>query len=350
LKEGVKAGEACWSQSLENDSRVGLYKQTFQFSSSIGHNYLTVNAENLPELAEAQQAPQIQPKEPTRIPKYSRDLHPKNLILSADDLREFFELLDEINTRAQEIEYTKLDLSTFDSPEHAKQRVLDVMPLEFNYLAGSGDSVQGLGVPRTDDRTFPDNLVSIFGSNAAYTERAINLRPLNTVEVFLCFEKPSLKLDFQTLPSNPTENRSIININGRDEDWVISTAERLQNFFKQRATTRPIIHGSGTYDYFVYLAFLPSLIWLFFKQGSAATVWLEQQSIFLNIVLGIYTLLLSLLIARFVFQYARWLFPPMEYYKRSRVGAFVHRSIAGVVGSTIFLGAIYDLVSRWLPI
>ena len=304
---------------------------------------MTVKTENLPELAETQSPAQIQPTETIRIPQYSRDLHPKNLILSADDLGEFFELLEEINNRAQDIEYSKLDLNTFESPEHAKHRVLEVMPLEFDYRAGSGDSVQGLGVPKTNDRTFPENLVSIFGSNAAYTERAINMRPLNTVDVFLSFEKPSLKLDFETMPSNPTENRSIINVNGRDEDWVISTAERLQNFFKQRTASRPIIHGSGTFDYFIYLAFLPSLIWLFFKQGSAATSWLEQQSIFLNVVLAIYTLLLSLLIARFVFRYVRWLFPPMEYYKRSRVGAFVHRSIAGVVGSAILLGAIYDL-------
>ncbi len=66
------------------------------------------------------------------------------------------------------------------------------MPLEYNYRAGNGDSVQGLRVPNTDERTFPDDLISIFVSNSAYTERAINLRPLNTVDVFICFESKYL--------------------------------------------------------------------------------------------------------------------------------------------------------------
>ena len=151
-------------------------------------------------------------------------------------------------------------------------------------------------------------------------------------------------MDFQTLPSNPTENRSVINISGRDEDWVISTAERINTFFKKRKTFRPMLHGSGSYDYFIYLAFLPALLWIFYKKGTQATAWLNSQSIFLNVLLGIYALLLSLLIARFVFQYVRWLFPPIEYYKKTRLGSYIHRSIAGVVMSAILLSAGYDIL------
>lgn len=64
----------------------------------------------------------------------------------------------------------------------------------------------------------------------------------------------------------------------------------------------------------------------------------------MNVVLGIYALLLSLLFARFLFQYLRWLFPPMEYYKRSRWSAYLHRALAGVIFSTLILNAIYDIV------
>lgn len=303
---------------------------------------MTNAPDRLPEAVEARPQQQIQPTEPIRIPLYRRDLFPANLVLSAEDLREFCELVEEANERAKELEYGKLDLNGFESPAHALQRVNEMMPIEYNYTAQNGDSMQGLGVPNTSERNFPENLKSFFVSNATLAQRAINYRPLNTVEVFLGFEKPSLKIDLQTLPSNPTDNRSVINVAGRDEDWVIATAQKIEDFFKLRRAYRPIIHGSGTYDYFIYLLFLPAAIWLFYKQGSRLTTWLDSQSVFLNVVLGVYGILLTLLLARFLFQYIRWLIPPMEYYKRSRVGAFIHRGVAAAVGSAVVLGATYD--------
>lgn len=306
---------------------------------------MTEDTKQLPEVVE-EQVPQQAPlpaDQPIRVSLYRRDLHPTNLVLSAEDLKEFYQLLAEVNERAKEIEYSRLDPSTFDTPEQAKARVNELVRIEYNYVSGNGDSMQGLGIPKTEERAFPDDLRSLFASNASYAERAFNLRPLNTVVVFLGFDKPSLKIDLQTLPSNPTENRSEINVAGRDEAWVISTAHKIEEFFKSRKATRPIIHGSGAYDYTIYLAFLPAVIWLFYKYAAPISSWLEQQTIFLNVVLGVYGLLLSLLFARFLFQYARWLFPPMEYYKRSRWPAFIHRSVVGFAVAAIFGGAVYDL-------
>lgn len=281
---------------------------------------------------------------PNRVPLYRRDLKPSNLVLSAEDIKEFIELLVAVNEKAKEIECGKLDLTNFDSRDQAKARVDELVVIEYNYVASNGDSMQGLGIPKTDERAFPEDLKSLFASNSAYAERMIKIRPLNTVEVFLGFEKPSLKIDLQTFPSNPTENRSVINVAGRDEDWVISTAQKIDDFFKKRKAARPIIHGSGAYDYIIYLAFLPAVIWLFHKYAAQFHRWLENQTVFLNVFLGLYGLLLSLLFARFLFQYARWLFPPMEYYKRSRVGAFLHRSVAALVFTGICTSASYDLV------
>ncbi len=303
--------------------------------------------ENLPETFETEAPQQFQRAQPNRIPQYRRDLYPTNLVLSADDLKAFCELLAEANERAKVIEYNRLDLSTFESPQQARRSVNEVMQLEYEYIAQNGDSVQGLGIPRTDEPTFPDSLKSLFVSNSTFPKRSVDVRPFNIVDALLGFEKPSLKIDFQTLPSNPTLNRSQINVMGRDEDWVISTTERIQEFFKKRKAIRPVIHGSGTYDYFLYIAFIPAWIWLLYKHGQIISDWIEDKSVFFNVLIGIYAFLLALLLARFLFQYVRWLLPPMEYYKRSRVGAFVHRGIAGLVGSAILLNAAYDLV-KWL--
>jgi hypothetical protein len=298
------------------------------------------------EVAESNEVTEVNLQSPkvTRLPQYRRDIFPVNLVLSASDLFDFCTLIEEANERAKNIEYNNLNLSQFGSAAEARKKVNDLIPVEYNYKAKNGDSVQGLGAPKVEDRTFPEELQSFFVSNAAFTRRAINIEPLNVIDAFFSFEKPPLKLDMQTLPSNPTSNRSVINVFGRDEDWVISTTDRVQEFLRHKKSFRPVIHGSGAYDYFIYLAFLPALIWLLFKKGGLLLIWIDEQSVFLNVILGIYVLLISLLLARFIFQYVRWLFPPMEFYKTSRVGAYAHRILAGAVGGTIVLNALYDLV------
>ncbi|MBS9718504.1 hypothetical protein ACFFUT_09175 [Pseudohalocynthiibacter aestuariivivens] len=279
-----------------------------------------------------------------RIPRYSRDVNPTNLVLSSNDLKEFCELMIEFNEGAKKLEFDRIDKTQFASEQEAWDRICDLLPIEYNYFAANGDSVTGIGLPDVDGRAFPEELTSFFVSNSAYARRAVNESPLNQVEAFIAFDKPPLKLDLLTLPSNPTENRSVININGTDEAWVIATTEKINEFFRTRAVTRPVIHGSGSYDSFTFLAFLPVLLWVYFHFGSLLVDgWLEKQSIFLNVIIAIYALLVSLIAGRFVFQYIRWLFPPMEYYKKSRTGAFIHRSIASVVLGGAFLSAFYDI-------
>jgi hypothetical protein len=309
---------------------------------------LSDQAEVKPEVGKNVAEATLQPTPIERIPQYRRNIFPTNILLSADDLADFCKLILEANERAKTIEFNSLDLANFESSAHAKERVNDLVRVEYNYTAANGDLVQGLGVPKVDDRAFPEDLRTLYISNSSYTERAIRVKPLNVIDAFLSFEKPTLKIDVRTFPSNPTENRSVINVYGRDEDWVISTANRIQEFFRTKKSFRPVIHGSGAYDYFVYLVFLPTLIWLLIKRGGHFLGWLLGQSIFVNVIFAIYMLLLSLLFIRFAFQYFRWLFPPMEYYKKSRVGAHLHRVFAGAVGSAIIFSAVYDVLKGFV--
>lgn len=289
----------------------------------------------------------LQPAPITRVPQYRRNIFPTNILLSANDLTDFCRLIDEANERAKGIEFNNFDLSKYESADQAKDKINDLMRVEYNYVASNADSVQGLGIPKTDDRTFPEDLRTFYVSNSSYAQRAVNLKPLNVVDAFLSFERPTLKIDVRTFPSNPTENGSVINVYGRDEDWVISTSNRIQEFFQRKKSFRPVLHGSGTYDYFVYLVFLPTIIWFIVKHGEYFS-WFGNQSVFVNVIVGIYALLLSLLFIRFLFQYFRWLFPPMEYYKTSRVGAYTHRVVAGTIGSAIILSALYDVIKGFV--
>ncbi|MGY6549515.1 MAG: hypothetical protein ACXIU7_11000 [Roseinatronobacter sp.] len=85
----------------------------------------------LPDVVEEQQVPQHSPlpaDQPVQVPMYRRDLFPSNLVLSAEDLKEFAELICEVNERSKELEYQQLDLSTWESPQHAKRHINEVIP------------------------------------------------------------------------------------------------------------------------------------------------------------------------------------------------------------------------------
>ena len=146
-----------------------------------------------------------------QIPQYRRNIKPKNLTLSANDLKEFSELIDEANERAKTIEKAAINKGTDEETILAAEQIDKLMVVEYDYKSLNEDLVIGLGIPNTDDRLFPNDIMTFFVSSSANSKRVVNKEPLNFVDVFLSFEKPSLKMDLLTFPSNPTENRSVAN-------------------------------------------------------------------------------------------------------------------------------------------
>lgn len=175
-------------------------------------------------------------------------------------------------------------------------------------------------------------------------KKMIDREARNTVNAFLSFERPSLKLDFGTMPSNPTPNRSVINVEGTDEAWVVLTADKVRSFLSDRSVRRPFIHESGSYDYFLYFAYFPILLWIWSRfRDSPPMIWIESQSLLFSLVVSSYVFLLSLIIARIAFQYARWLFPPMEYLGGRRARWVVQRTVFGCAIGSLALAAAYDI-------
>ena len=86
----------------------------------------------------------LRPVAEPQIPQFRRNIFPSNIILSAEDLNEFSHLIAEANERAKKIEFANLNMENFDSPEHATKRLNELMPVEYNYTAKNGDSVDGL--------------------------------------------------------------------------------------------------------------------------------------------------------------------------------------------------------------
>lgn len=276
-----------------------------------------------------------------KVPQFHRDIFPANVVLSANDLCELSRLVGKVNDSALSLEIAAIEQSIDDKGER-EQNIKNLMKVEYILRATNGDTIQGWGVPILDD--FFERLSSFFISNSSYANRVVNSDPLNSVNAFLSFSAPSLKMDLITLPSNPTENRSVINVVGRDENWVRATAEKLEEFFENRKTLRPVIHGSGAYDLFLYCIYLPVFIGFLSRLDKHFFSWTAAKTILFNIVFAIYVFFIAILIARLLFQTIRWLFPPIEYYKSSRTPAIAARLIIGSIIGSLLLAALYDFI------
>lgn len=279
-----------------------------------------------------------------RLSKYRRDIFPSKLSLSGQDLAEFLNLIRKCNAGSIEFEVRGRNPEVNSSDEEARTEIERLMPIEYNFREPSGDSHEGLWLSQGNSAAFSDDLETFFASNSTYSKKMIDREARNTVNAFLSFERPSLKLDFGTMPSNPTPNRSVINVEGTDEAWVVLTADKVRSFLSDRSVRRPFIHESGSYDYFLYFAYFPILLWIWSRfRDSPPMIWIESQSLLFSLVVSSYVFLLSLIIARIAFQYARWLFPPMEYLGGRRARWVVQRTVFGCAIGSLALAAAYDI-------
>tara|TARA_R110002096_G_scaffold436056_1_gene666535 strand:- start:94931 stop:95842 length:912 start_codon:yes stop_codon:yes gene_type:complete len=290
---------------------------------------------------------QISSGQQNKIPEFKRDIFPTNIALSAADICELAAIIKQSNDEAIKLELETVDREAEDRQERVNG-ISNLMQVKYILRASNGDEIVGLEIPAEDD--LDDYLSTFYISSEEYARLQVNQTPLNHVSALLSFKQPSLKLDWVNPPSNPTENTSVINIVGRNENWVRATAGKLEDFFDKKKTIRPVIHGSGAYDYLLFLLFLPAIIGLLAKYDTLIFRWAEEKSQLFNVVLGIYFLLLTLLFAHIVFKIVRWVFPPIEYYKVSNKRATGLRAIVILALGTLLLSGLYDFLKYFITI
>jgi hypothetical protein len=138
-----------------------------------------------------------------------------------------------------------------------------------------------------------------------------------------------------------------VNVYGYNHDWVNSTHRQLQDFFGRLAVKRTFLHGSGTYDFFLYCLYLPLILWLMYRIERQVPNIFSAESRVSIVAAYIYAIVISLFLGRILFQYVRWLFPPVEYENRLNWTPRIQRGIflmllLGALGTVL-----YDLTG-WL--
>lgn len=291
-----------------------------------------------PDKSTALQEPQVLPQQ------FRRDIILENVVLDRDDLEALFKLIGAKTEDARKIQVQFENPELFKSEDEIKELVSKYFLVTYR-IRSEKTSIAGHGIPDFEQGNLPTDLVSVYISNSeTFAEVANGGNPRNYLHAYIEFVRPPLAFDFYNMPSNPTKNGSVINVFGFNEDWVIATQQKLEEFFESKKSNRGFIHKSGAYDLLLYLIYVPIIIWIAFKIEQAFPRIYEFESTVLLVAVLIYAVLISLLVARFLFQYIRWLFPPVEFIPRKTIRPLVHKGVLGFVLVSIGLAFLYDIL------
>ena len=265
----------------------------------------------------------------------------KACVFSREDLKILCEILQESNyaAAAEEItNYTPLDrppdqiLADRESLRSGFELKVTVQGINDQRIDGTISDV--FNSPR-----FPDKVKNLY-IDSAYDLRVLyNWSPRNRFELLLDFTKPEF-FNLSLSPSISTPNASHILVTGLNSDWVNGVYRKVTDFIEQRRTHRRFFHRHSIYDLLLPCGCFPFAFSIAYKFSSLID---NRFSGILQSAVYVYVFYLSLLSFRILFDYARWIFPIVEY-KESKDTAQKHRIFLYALLLAVFGNFLYDVI------
>ena len=264
-------------------------------------------------------------------------------VFSKDDLKNLCEVLQEWSFKASDEEikhYSPLNRT----PE---QFSADITALKSGFELKV--TVQGIDDERIygtisdvfNSPRFPDQVKTLYINSESDLRNLYNWFPRNRFELLLDFTKPEL-FNLSLLSSRATPNASNINVSGLDSTWVSGVYGEIANFIEKNRTRRGFFHRHSIYDLFLLLIGLPFAFWMAYKLSGPINSIFGGFSVFVQNGAYVCLFFLMLHLFKILFDYARWIFPIVDY-KSSADNAGKHRYILGGLIIAIFGNFLYDL-------
>ena len=175
---------------------------------------------------------------------------------------------------------------------------------------------------------FPDKVKSLYINSELHLRNLYDWFPRNRFELLLDFAKPGFNLSLS--PSGSTPNASKILVSGRNETWVNGVYHAVMEFVKNRKTRRKFFHRHSVYDLLLACISLPFAFSIAYKLSGLINSLFGEHLGILKSAAYVYVFYLSLLLFRILFDYARWIFPIVEY-KESNGAVQKHRAILAAI-------------------
>ncbi len=266
-------------------------------------------------------------------------------------LRKLFEILNNINKEALQIEFSNVEkfyMQSQSNPskedmEKTKKGVSEAFRIHVEIYGAKGEFHSSDSPSILKEEVLPDTVKAIKFDNSFFFKVRFNNRlPQSQINLELDFSKPPV-VDFITNPSLPTTNNSFLQVMGGNETWVEGSHQKVLSSLKGMSNKRAWLHGKNVYDLFLWILILPLSFWNLFKVDLILSPHLSKISNVIVVALYIYLFFIILNFFRFVFNYMRWLFPYLELKGLLRKGATFHRVVFVFIVTAIISGLIKDV-------
>ncbi|HZR65362.1 MAG TPA: hypothetical protein VFA85_09455 [Terriglobales bacterium] len=252
----------------------------------------------------------LKPIAPAIMRGVARRLEIPSCLLSLNDLRKLFRLLEQKAQEAADRQVAVLTLQPGQTPAQLHElqtSVRTAMALVLR-LQTNSEWINGTPMELLDDDKLPDGLLRIeFDSAFMYRARFNNLVPNNAFTIILDLGRTSVS-DMQ---ATPQQNTSAASISGVDTTWANAVYDEVVGFFRQRRSKRGWLHLPRSYDLLLFLVGFPFSLDVVYHLDRVIRRVAELPQA-LSVALYVYVVLLVLLFFRISFNYARWAFPKVE--------------------------------------
>lgn len=272
----------------------------------------------------------------------------RSFSIGKDDLLRLCQLLQQRSFAAGDIEVANFrqDQQIKEEYEEKKRAIRSSFELRITVKGLGGQELFGSISDVFDSPNFPDQLASIFiGSDTVFTNR-YNIKPRNYFQILLDFCKPPV-LDMSFLPSQATPNTSEITVRGFDPTWVNGVFHEVTNFVNKHPSQFTWIHKHSIYDFSLFILGIPFGFWMVYKLSDVLNRIFAGVSIFVQNASYVYVFLISLIVWRIIFHYARWICPLVEY-QSPKSKTTKHRVILIAICLGIITSIIYDIIKALL--
>ena len=263
---------------------------------------------------------------------------------SKADLRTLCERLQEASDEAANEEINHY--APLDRP--AEQILADRELLKSGFelkvtVSGMNDETVFGTIPMVfNSARFPEKIKSLYINSSQELRNLHDWAPRNRFELFLDFTKPAL-FNFLLTPSGPTPNASKILVTGLNSAWVNGVYSDVAAFVRGRKTHRRLLHRSGVYDLLLLCGGLPFAFSISAKLSGIMNTLFGELSGLLHSAAQVYVFFIALNLFRILFDYARWIFPLVEYQDPSGT-VIKHRIFLGGLILGVLGNFIYDLL------
>jgi hypothetical protein len=262
---------------------------------------------------------------------------------SKADLKTLCEKLQESSYEAAEEEMSHY--RPLDRPPEQVLADREALGLGFELqvvVQGIGNKVVAGTIPVVfNSPRFPDKVKSLYINTQQNLKDLYNWLPRNHFQLFLDFTKPGI-FNLSLSPSGSTPNASSIRVSGLDSTWVNGVYSEVTNFIKRKETRRRFLHRHSVYDVLLICGGFPFAFSIVYKLSGLINSLFGEHSGILKSAAYVYVFYFSLLLFRILFDYARWIFPIVEY-KESNGAAQKHRAILVLLVLGVLVNLLYDV-------